>query len=269
VRLEDFAGVVWTLGEESTATETFSVAEQALLTPWLQGGGRLFVSGSEVGWDLIERGTTSDAAFMRDILRMDYVSDSTSSATTTVSAQPGGMYAGIAPFSFSGTEMDIGFPDVLAPVSGGSVQLLYGTGQVAGVAWKGNWRTVGWGFPVETVNNASVRSALLARTLEFLLPPAAPTGLRARADGATSVILSWDAAEEADVVGYRVWRGDTPEELQPLTSEVLVAPEFIDVGLAAGETYYYAVEALDADDEASPKSAVVSITLGGWWMVLH
>ena len=269
VRLEDFAGVVWTLGEESTATETFSVAEQALLTPWLQGGGRLFVSGSEIGWDLIERGTASDAAFMRDLLRMDYVRDSTTSATTSASAQPGGLYAGIAPIGFSGMGMDIGFPDVLAPVSGGSVQLLYGTGEVAGVVWKGIWRTAGWGFPVETVNNASVRSALLARTLEFLLPPAAPKGLRVRAEGTTSVSLSWDAAEEADVVGYRVWRGDAPEALQPLTSELLGAPVFIDAGLAVGETYFYAVEALDADGEASPKSAVVGITLGGWWMVLH
>ncbi|MBN1492406.1 MAG: N-acetylmuramoyl-L-alanine amidase, partial [Phycisphaerae bacterium] len=52
VSLAGYDAVVWILGEESTADRTFDATEQALVTTYLNGGGGLFVSGAEIGWDL-------------------------------------------------------------------------------------------------------------------------------------------------------------------------------------------------------------------------
>ena len=61
--LTNYAKVAWMLGEESTVDETFSSAEQAAVTNYLGLGGRLFVSGAEIGWDLGRAGVSSAAGF--------------------------------------------------------------------------------------------------------------------------------------------------------------------------------------------------------------
>ncbi|MEV9449082.1 hypothetical protein AB0199_26590, partial [Klebsiella pneumoniae] len=59
LQLSKYRIVDWILGEESTANKTFNSAEQSFVTAYLQQGGELFTSGSEIGWDLDQNGTTS------------------------------------------------------------------------------------------------------------------------------------------------------------------------------------------------------------------
>ena len=63
------------LGDESTEHETFSAAEQILVQQYLESGGKIFVSGSEIGWDLFEKGTPSDKNFYTNYLKAIYKSD--------------------------------------------------------------------------------------------------------------------------------------------------------------------------------------------------
>ena len=58
INLNAYNLVIWILGDESTADETFSSAERTKVAAYLESGGKLFVSGSEVGWDL-EGSTTA------------------------------------------------------------------------------------------------------------------------------------------------------------------------------------------------------------------
>lgn len=59
------------------------------------------------------------------------------------------------------------------------------------------------------------------------VPPAIPQGLKAHIDSLGAVHLSWDANHDADIYGYRLYRGQTRgEELIPITD------------LAIRETYY-------------------------------
>ena len=51
VALTNYPIVIWACGNESTADESFSSAEQAKVAAFLAGGGNLFVSGSEIAWD--------------------------------------------------------------------------------------------------------------------------------------------------------------------------------------------------------------------------
>ena len=44
--------MIWILGEESTVNDTFDATEQTKVEQFIAGGGNLFVTGAEIGWDL-------------------------------------------------------------------------------------------------------------------------------------------------------------------------------------------------------------------------
>ncbi|MCP5063324.1 MAG: C40 family peptidase, partial [Ignavibacteriae bacterium] len=73
-KLEDYDYVFWILGDESTVDETFNSTEQALVENYLENGGNLFVSGSEVGWDLDYKGSEKDKSFYNNYLKANYIS---------------------------------------------------------------------------------------------------------------------------------------------------------------------------------------------------
>src|SRR5204862_368827 len=52
INLADYQAVIWMSGEQSTVNETFTATTQPLVTNYLSGGGKLFVSGAEIAWDL-------------------------------------------------------------------------------------------------------------------------------------------------------------------------------------------------------------------------
>jgi subtilase family serine protease/flagellar hook assembly protein FlgD len=83
-------------------------------------------------------------------------------------------------------------------------------------------------------------------------PPAPPTGLHAT-PGDGRVELGWNASTEVDVTGYRVYRSETSGgPYAPVGSTA--APEFEDLGLTNGVTFYYVVTALDARSESGPSA---------------
>lgn len=97
-----------------------------------------------------------------------------------------------------------------------------------------------------------------------LAAPDAPTGVEATLTG-TQVQVSWDfAPASADVVGYRVYRGAT----SPVSTagdglggaDLVVADNFVDPDVVAGESYVYAVVAVDGDGATSPATEA-SVTL--------
>src|SRR5690606_33060619 len=75
VNLNDYDLVIWMAGEESTVDETFSASEQAAVSSYVAGGGKLFASGAEMGWDLVAEGSASDQAFFANTLKAGYVAD--------------------------------------------------------------------------------------------------------------------------------------------------------------------------------------------------
>lgn len=83
-------------------------------------------------------------------------------------------------------------------------------------------------------------------------PPAAPTGVQATADGCR-VIVTWDANNEPDVAGYKVYRDGT------LVANV-TGTSYTDTGLTAGKTYTYTVRAYDAAGNVSDESAPATVT---------
>lgn len=172
VALTAYEAVVWVLGEESTQDDTFSGLEQLLVESYLDQGGQLFVSGAEIGWDLVARGSAADQDFYRFTLRASYVADD--AGQTVAYPQPGGIFDGLGPLDFSGGVMVVDYPDVIAPAEGSAAQLYYTSvaagdaeDRIAGVAWDGTSRLVHLAFPLEALGDRDDRAAVMARALDF------------------------------------------------------------------------------------------------------
>lgn len=177
VNLSDYDTVIWILGEESTANDTFNATEQTKVQQFIASGGNLFLSGSEIGWDLDAQG--GGVSFYEGTLKTNYIADDAN--TYNVVAAAGGIFTGLSGFSFSngatftgadGQLYNVDYPDVIAPLAGAQSALTYsgGTGGTAAIQVQGvdgNGSIVYLAFPFETITTAANRAAVMDRVLDF------------------------------------------------------------------------------------------------------
>ena len=165
--LAGYEVVDWVLGEEATMDVSLDDAERAALAAYLDGGGALFISGSELAWDLDDKGR--DPSFYRTYLRAGFAGDD--AGTYQVAPVAGAIFDGLGSFGFDGPgEYDADYPDRLTPLNGGVAALSYegGEGGTAAVQFAdGCERVVNFGFPFETIR-AEARRAVMGRVMDFL-----------------------------------------------------------------------------------------------------
>lgn len=169
ISLDSYRLVDWILGQESYDDKTLSDKEQRVLKRHLDGGGALFISGSEIGWDLDNLGGTDDKEFFEGYLRANYVSDD--ARTFEVEPVAGSIFDGLGSFRFDTSGMYLPeYPDRLSVSSGSTEALQYrgGDGGTAAIQYAdGCERVVTFGFPFETIRPEK-RSAVMQRVLGFL-----------------------------------------------------------------------------------------------------
>ena len=182
--LTDYTVVDYILGDESYVDETFSAAEQVKVKTFLQNGGKLFVSGSELAWDLGFKGTPSDKDFLNNFLKVKYINDAPDgSPGSTYQAEgiSGTLFGGFPNISFdNGTHgtIDVQWPDVISPMPGAVGIAKYAnldtSSGYSGVSYQGYFpsgtrpgMSIVLGFPFETVYPQSLRTQLLSRVLNF------------------------------------------------------------------------------------------------------
>ncbi|MBN1475239.1 hypothetical protein JXA47_00650 [Candidatus Sumerlaeota bacterium] len=187
VDLGDYPIVIWICGDESTVDETFSAAEQDLVETFLEGGGKLFVSGNELGWDL-GRSTRpqEDQDFYHDYLRASYVADDSGDHTVVgTGSVPVVSAFGTHAFSYGdGGDAPYlpGYPDLIA-ANGSDAALEYSAGNVAGVQYAGTFGSgsqpgmlIYLGFAFETVYPEAARVQMMEDVLTWFGAPM-PAGL--------------------------------------------------------------------------------------------
>jgi spore germination protein YaaH len=282
--LTNYAKVVWMLGEESTVNETFSSAEQTAVTSYLNAGGRLLVSGAEIGWDLGRAGvsSTADVNFFTNVLRAAYASDS--GGTGQVTGTAGGFLSGVSiGFNYTNLLADTyaaNWPDVLSAKSGAVTAAVYGAsaGGASGAVIQysnATYRTIVMGFPFETITNEATRATVMTKAMQFLGDSATP--------GAIRVTLSPTAVTNAArwvVNGTTNLSGVARTGLNPGTYQVTygavagyTAPAATSVVVVAGATNVltatYAAAAGSLTVTLQPATAVAdgrwSIDGGGVW----
>lgn len=134
VDLSAYDFVIWLLGDESVADDTFDSAERAVVSAYLDGGGRLIVSGAELGY-------ATDADWLDEAIHAAYVSDDAGTD------QAGG-------YTF-GSSYAEDYPDVL---SGDTTIWSYATGGGAAVGW--NNQVIAVGFGLENLAEGDLPTAL-------------------------------------------------------------------------------------------------------------
>jgi hypothetical protein len=184
VNLTDYEAVIWILGEESTADDTFNATEQTKVQQFISAGGHLFLSGSEIAWDLDQQ--NNGRTFFENTLKGNFVSDDAGTYNATAAA--GGIFNGMPSFAFSNgsafSQLDnqlynVDSPDVIAAQPGAVVALNYGGGaaaiQVQGTGGAGN--IVMFAFPFEAMTDATRRSTAMGRILDFFSVNTADVGV--------------------------------------------------------------------------------------------
>lgn len=188
VTLSNYEVVIWMLGDESTADETFNSLEQDRVKDYLNGGGKLFVSGAEIGWDLVEEGGSSDRQFYNDYLRAEYISDAPNNQSGTYyTTEPtaSSIFDGLDDISFddgSHGTFDVDWPDAIEALPGGEDVLNYknlsANNGFAGIAYTGTFpegssegRLVYLAFPYETIYPYQSRLDVMTRVYDYFDMP--------------------------------------------------------------------------------------------------
>ncbi|MCX7920352.1 MAG: fibronectin type III domain-containing protein [bacterium] len=170
VQLTTYRIVDWLAGQQSSADSTFTTAEQVQVQNFLNNQGRLFVSGAEIGYDLIANGNSTDSTFYRNYLKADYVNDDAN--VYAVNGTANGIFNGLSGITFDNGSQgiyNVATPDSINAYSGSSVTLTYaGTAYNAGIEYKGTYKLVHFGFPFEAIYPVSSRNTVMQRILSYL-----------------------------------------------------------------------------------------------------
>jgi hypothetical protein len=217
-------GVVWLTGDDYTTTLTSS--EQASLKSYLDAGGKLFISGQDIGYDLYAFGSTDDRNFYQNYLKAAYVQDDV--ALNGVRGTTSEIYSGLQ-FKISGGTgaNNQAFPDEVNPVSPAVQVLVYdpsisgalssteyrggrvGSGVESGVIssgtaglryQNGNSKVVYFAFGFEAIDTQTNRDSVMARTLRWLGLPIVPPSITVSPDSFHVTLSEGDTTSRTLVI---------------------------------------------------------------------
>ena len=172
--LNNYDIVLWFVGDESSVDVVFSAAEKTAISNYLDNGGKLIVSGSEVAYNIGRSAATGyDLAFMNNYLKSNYDGDGAINYTPAI---------GIAGTAFAGLNIPFGityvedFPDAVLPVNGSAAIFDYSVTPIkkGGVAYKGTFGTgtkqgalIYLSYTLETAAQSSIHAFMEKALLYF------------------------------------------------------------------------------------------------------
>jgi C1A family cysteine protease len=204
--LSRYCIVIWETGIGGRIGGT----NQAALAPYLDGGGKVFFTGQDIGWYLNDwwNATAADSAFYADYLHASYLNDDSGYRSLTgLGGDPIG----------DGLAFDIGggdgsnnqdWPSEIAGLAGTSDVFEYDPGVVGAIRCSSPHKIVYLAFGFEAINTQADRDTVMNRVLEWLgvgacpdtEPPTitmtAPNGGEAWVIGAEGDVL-WSASDNS------------------------------------------------------------------------
>jgi len=168
IPLEGYDMILWFSGEQSTVDSTFTLEEQNIIKAYMDEGGAMFVSGSEIGWDLDSEGDANDKDFYNSYLKAKFVDDD---AGTYGVRGVGAAFESLELEFDNGTRIyNVEYPDILEPAdTTAAVFLTYdNTGSsAAGIISTDGRKVATLGFPFETITDEDRRRELLKGVLQM------------------------------------------------------------------------------------------------------
>lgn len=163
LNLNDYQGIDWFLGRESVNDEPLSFQERKLLTTYLENGGNLIISGSEIAYamDFKKQGRSFYHNYLKAVYRGDDAWQNTFAGED--------LYHGLqgAFGEENQTQHLAKSPDIISATKGGKAILRYRDGKVAAVGYRGKFGVVNFAFPLESIDDHHLRGALLQKAVLF------------------------------------------------------------------------------------------------------
>jgi subtilisin family serine protease len=213
--LQQYSAVFWSC---EWAFPSLDSADRSVVASYLSGGGKLFLSGQDIGWDLastdgIEYGTSSGASkiFFEQYLKSAFVNDDALTGNITGKENDTiGMnlsFIRFQPFRASGEQ----YPDVLNPLGGSVVSFQYADGSQAGkgasILYSGEYKLLYFGFGgFESIVDSSVRITVMDRILKWIFEYSISTDRLSNTENTASpypvksVISSKSALQSVDLL---------------------------------------------------------------------
>jgi len=182
--LGDYSIVIWMTGEDGSSDYSLNFREMMALRDYLRAGGRLFISGAEIGWDLVEEAVAydnlevADTHFYSNFLKAQYLQDDSNTNRTLGTANS--IFSGLTvEFDDGGGGIyNIEYPDLIQATQGSLACLMYdNSAGAAGIQYAGVFsggteegKLVYLAFPFETIISESVRLETMQRVMAYFLP---------------------------------------------------------------------------------------------------
>ena len=207
ISLNDYDIVLWFTGDDSSADKVFNGTNKDKVKSFLDNGGKLLITGSEIAYNLGRINTVAeyDLSFMNNYLKASYVSDGVVAIDNPVT--------GITGTAFEGVMLNLGesyvarFPDNINSAGGGTRILSYNNStRYAGVAYKGTFGSgtnpgaiIYLGFTLETAPQAQI-TAFMRKALAYfeVTLPVTLHSYNATLQNTGAVKLQWQTASETD-----------------------------------------------------------------------
>lgn len=175
INLFKYDAVIWFVGDESIVDETFNDNEQNIIKNYLRNGGKLFITGSEIGYDLDANGTATDKDFYYNYLKAKFREDN--SGSLSVIGEAGTVFQGLN-FNYGlvsqGAPYNEDYPDAIDTLNGSQILLRYANNKIAGIGFKGIvpggskvCNLVYIAFPFETIIGSQAKTDLMSAILNY------------------------------------------------------------------------------------------------------
>ncbi len=178
--LQQHQVVIWFTGNDYSTTLT--TTDITNLTTYLNGGGKLFITGQDIGYDI------NTNAFYGSYLHASFIADDTNVTTLTgVDIMAG------ADVTISGGDgaNNQTYPSAIG-LGSGAVGLYDYTGSAytwGALRWQGTYRVVYFAFGFEGISTAATRASVMDKVLAWLeggAPPPSPTATNTPTPGPTA-----------------------------------------------------------------------------------
>ncbi len=188
--LDSFKMADWMCGDESQADFTFNAREKTIVQQYLESGGNLLISGSEIGYDLVQYGSQNDRWFYANYLKADYINDAPLGKKSTYYSIQGienTLFESAGTLTFdngSHGTYNVDWPDAILPTNGAVLGFTFvGVNESnggAGVYYQGTFgnshnqsRLIYLSIPFETIYPESARNKLANLILTYFTKPLA------------------------------------------------------------------------------------------------
>ncbi len=275
-QLNQYKLVIWFTGDEYR--DTLTLSDQANLQSYLENGGRLFITGQEIGFDI------KASSFYQNYLHAVYITDDANGTFYTGLNSFSGLFVEL-PLTYGDGARNQNFIDAIKPINSAAAfyihyndayQFLKGTSMstpmVSGAAaliasYYGNFSadqikgTILGSVDIKPSLQGKILTGGRLNAYKALTSLIPPSNLTATVQSGKTVVLTWTDNSTGEN-GFKIERKESGGQFIEIATVVSNQTKYTDSDLQANQTYIYRIRAFNTV-AYSAYSNEASVTLSG------